>query len=107
MGKLYFSNSIHEGMFCHTKNDILEEMWDRGLNELIVYEAIRELHTPYFFCKHYNEIGLTIEGEIGCGKECEGYKPRNGKSGCCQHRGFCYVRGNKFKLLIDGKRSSI
>ncbi len=42
------------------------------------------------------------EGEP-CGKECGDYEPRNGKSGCCRFRGYCYEAGPEFKLSIDGK----
>jgi hypothetical protein len=79
-------------------------MKERGLSEIIVSEAIRELKTEYFFCKAVGGIGIKGEDYESCGKECRTYKPRNGKSGCCKHRGFCYTpAAQKFILKSNGR----
>lgn len=100
--KLYFSNEIDEEM-AYTKSFLIEEMKERGLSEINISEAIRELGTDYFFCKAVGEVGMRGEAYEPCGKECKLYEPRNGKSGCCKHRGFCYVPSEEeLTLKING-----
>jgi hypothetical protein len=96
--KVYFSE--FEEDYAYTKEDILEQMKERGLDEVEVSQAERELKSEYFFCKAAGEVGLKSEG---CGKICPDYIPRNGKNGCCKHRGFCYTPGKEFILSITGK----
>lgn len=99
--KLYFSDFDEE--FANTIPVIIEEMKERGLSEINVSEAIRELGTDYFFCKAVGEVGMRGEAYEPCGKECKLYEPRNGKSGCCKHRGFCYVPSDVgLTLKING-----
>jgi hypothetical protein len=43
----------------------------------------------------------------GCGKVCDEYEPRNGKSGCCKHMSFCYEPGREYLLTIDGRLTEI
>lgn len=100
--KLYFSE-FQEEFACHIV-DILKEMKERGLTEIEVSQAEIELKTDYFFCKAVGEVGEKGES---CGKQCDLYKPRNGISGCCKFRGYCYAPGKEFKLTIDGKLTAI
>jgi hypothetical protein len=102
--KLYFSDFDEE--MSYTLDNIIEEMKERELTECKVFEAIRELKTHYFFCKAVQECCDKID-DNPCGKNCNDYEPRNGKSGCCKHRGFCYIPGNEFKITIDGKLTTI
>jgi len=54
------------------------------LDELTLYEAQRLQDVDgFFWCRFYEEPMDKTEG--GCGKNCEGYKPRNGFNGCCRH----------------------
>lgn len=103
--KLYFSDEINAEM-AYPKTYLISEMKERGLNEIYISEAIRELKTDYFFCKAVGEIGMVGYGH--CGNECEDYEPRNGIKGCCKFRGYCYVPGEKrFILKNNGKISLI
>lgn len=99
--KYYFSNIDEEN--CWTKKYFLEEMKEQGLTELQVNLAERVLRTNYFFCKAVGLVGEKGNEFDLCGKNCDLYKPRNGKSGCCKHRGFCYEPGKEFILNINGK----
>lgn len=94
--KLYFSELDDE--YAYTKNHLLEQMTCRDLSELQVFEAKRELHSDYFFCRSIGEIMEKSPIGEACGKNCESYDPRNKKSGCCKHRGFCYTPGPESKL---------
>lgn len=54
-----------------------------------LYEAIPSDIEDFFFCRDTAEVS-----EIGsCGRFCEGYAPRNGKSGICKHKGRLYTAG--------------
>jgi len=103
--KLYFSNEINAEM-AYPKTYLISEMKERGLREIYISEAIRELDADCFFCKASGEVG-TKEETI-CGRLCEDYEPRNRKNGCCRFRGFCYVTGEKrFILKNNGEISPI
>lgn len=93
MRKLYFKDGADE--FCHDEEYFLDEMACEGIDEMIVFEADKMMHSDMFFCKKYRCVG-----EVGnCGKECSDYNPRNDKSGCCKHRGFCYENTGISKTL--------
>jgi len=67
----------------------------------MVTEAVRVTGEGFFYCKKYNAAGITADS--GCGKLCEFYEPRNGKSGICKYWGYTYEEGiNKYKLFITG-----
>ena len=52
-----------------------------GLPEIALYEAIPVEFPGFFWCRHSDQMG-----EAGvCGADCEGYTPKNGRSGCCRH----------------------
>lgn len=99
--KLYFSDFDEE--MAHSKEWQLERMEEEDLTYLEVYEAKRELGTNYFFCKAVGLIAEHGDGFDDCGKSCKDYQPRNGRSGCCKHRGFCYEPGQELFLKSDGK----
>lgn len=85
---------------CYTLDYHLEYMEEHNLETLDVYEAKVEYGTGYFFCKHFDEVD-----EVGrsCGKICDAYRPRNGKSGICTHHGNIYERTD-IKITLTRKR---
>lgn len=97
--KLYFEN--HDSEFCYSIDHFLKQMIEKGQTEIDLYEAIRELKTDHFFCKAVGEFEMKGDGYESCGKECEDYIPRNGKSGCCIHRGYCYVPDKLVTISIN------
>lgn len=99
--KTYFSKLSEE--FSQTKKWLLEEMKEYGITELKVNEAKRIIGGDFYFCKAFDAMGEKGSFDYdGCGRICDEYTPRNGKSGCCKHRSFCYKPGKKFILTIDG-----
>lgn len=100
--KLYFCSKINED-FAYSKQFFLKKMKEQNLKELVISEAVRELRTDIFFCKAAGEAGERGDDYYSCGKLCKDYLPRNGKNGCCKHRGYCYSPGDEFILGIDGK----
>lgn len=98
--KLYFSDFDEER--AYTLDYIIDEMKERELTECEVSIATRDTDKSYFFCRAVQEVCVKPPEGEPCGKECCDYEPRNGKSGCCKFRGYCYEPGKKFKLSIDG-----
>jgi len=90
--KYYFQKDDNR---CYPLKRHLNNMKENDIEEMVVFEAVRQTGSDYFYCKFFKEVGEVGEG---CGKECEEYKPRNGKSGRCLHSGSIYEYG-KQKIL--------
>jgi hypothetical protein len=85
---------------CYKLDAHIDYMLFHGINDMDLFLAKRETNAPYFFCKHFGEVG--DKSESLCGKFCKGYQARNGKSGACKHYGFTYEQTDKcynLKLL--------
>ena len=94
--KYYFENEDAEG--CFTKEHFIDEMKHNGLTEMEVMEAVpqKSNETEYMWCNAIGEVG-----EKGnCGKMCENYLPRNGKSGICANQGRLFKAGEKVTLKL-------
>lgn len=94
--KYYFINTYDEN--CVSKEAVIEHMKLNNLTELEVNEAER----LYIDCEAWCKV-VGLPTEIGeCGKQCEDYKPRNGKSGCCVHysKVFYECSDKTVKLLL-------
>ena len=93
--QLYFKEFDSE--MCYTKEYFVSYINEKGLKELEVYEAEKEKCSGVFWCK-INFFYGDDSAEY-CGKQCDNYKPRNGKSGCCKHyTTTLYTKGKKIKL---------
>jgi len=93
--KYYFKHSDSE--LCYSENYFQERMKEYGLNELEVFEAIPDKFDGIFWCKEHLFSGDGTKDY--CGKQCDEYKPRNGKSGCCIHHSTkMYEHGNQVIL---------
>ena len=94
--KLYFCKDIDERI-CSTKDYWLCEM---ETETVVLINAIRVNIADSFFCQYSNDVGEKGD----CGKFCDVYQPRNGKSGCCKHHGFLYEQGTESYILYkNGK----
>jgi hypothetical protein len=92
--KYYFINQHDEN--CTSKEGVIEHMKLLGLSELEVNEAER----LYIDCEAWCKV-VGLPTEIGeCGKQCEDYKPRNGKSGCCLHYSKVFYECSEKKVKI-------
>lgn len=74
-----------------------EYMKEEGIPELTIVRAKPDFGSGYFWCKAVDAVGEVSEG--GCGKMCEHYKPRNGKSGRCKHSGYVYDQTDEMRVL--------
>ena len=92
--KYYFRNEDCER--CYTLDYHMEQARADGLTEIELFTAIPEKVKGIIWCKAVDECG---EGGC-CGKQCEHYDPRNGKSGICKHQGKLYTPDEKVKFLV-------
>ena len=84
-----------EDDICTSKSGVKDYLTENGLLEIEVFEAKRITNDVYFFCKKYNDSFLKGV----CGNYCDGYIPKNGKSGCCLYFRNCYeCKTKKLKL---------
>jgi len=94
--KLYFEGENEE--HCYSLDAVKAHMEIYGWEEMELYEAKRQEADGFFYCRYYFNIGERDNGE--CGKHCDGYTPRNGKSGCCTHYSLkLYEPGKKVVLV--------
>ena len=86
--KFYFRDNDE---CCYAKEYHLSDAKDEGLKEVELFEAIPEKVSGMFWCRAVSES--TEEGY--CGKQCDEYSPKNGKSGMCRFKGYFYQKGKK------------
>lgn len=89
-----------DSMYCYPLDTIIynAKTWERLKvgDKIEVYEAVKIKVPQFLWClKH----GMSERGM--CGKQCQDYKPRNGKSGCCKFVGNMYEHGAKVTIIID------
>ena len=95
--KYYFRNEASE--MCYTLNYHMEQARDDGLTEIELFTAIHVKVEGIIWCEAFDKCG-----DNGCcGRQCEDYKPRNGKSGICKHQGKLYVPDEKVKFLVKSE----
>ena len=81
--KSYFRNIDDE--FCYPLQKHLDDAKEEGLETIELYEAIPDDSIKgFFFCNHF--VMVCEKEKDTCGRICEGYAPRNGKSGMCKHQ---------------------
>lgn len=92
--KFYFRNADAE--ICYTLEYHLSNAKDEKITTIDLYVAIPDKDPHIFFCKAVQQCA-----ETGCcGSHCEQYKPKNGKSGMCLHKGRCYLHGEKVTFKV-------
>lgn len=94
--KFYFRGEFDE--MCFRLHYHLSDAKSEGLTEIELFEAIPEKVGGMFWCRAVLEP--TEEGY--CGKQCEEYEPKNGKSGMCRHKSNTfYGRGPKEVFKVN------
>jgi hypothetical protein len=99
MSKYYLDDENSET--CHPKDHFTDKMFDEELSEITVFEAVRDVGSGVFYCREHGEVGDS--GDANCGKECNKYKPRNGRSGICKSHSPSYRWGKKVTMKSNGK----
>jgi hypothetical protein len=94
---LYFEEE--DGELCYTAEQIKERA-EPGIKEIEVFQAIEYKEKGLFWCKTYK---ICVENsQKTCSKQCEGYKPKNGKTGCCKaYTRTLHSHGKKVILKIE------
>jgi hypothetical protein len=94
MSKYYFRTEDSE--MCYTLDYLLEQAKEAGLTEIELLTAIPQKVEGMIWCRAVD--GCGEKGE--CGKQCDSYKPRNGKSGICREQGRLYEPDKKLKFQV-------
>ena len=98
--KLY---SKGEDERCYSIKSLIKDMKSDGLEKIEIEEVSRDYHSGISYCKKDHEFYEKGYEDYPCGKKCDNYLPRNGKSGCCKHSRFTYSGfGKYFTLHVDG-----
>jgi len=93
----YFASRYDE--FCYPLSYFKELLeLDGEWEEMKLYKAVRSYVPGWFWCHFFGAVGDKSEGT--CGKLCDGYAPRNKKSGCCKHYSLImYECSDEFIIL--------
>ena len=99
--KRYFETV--DAKLCYPESYFQDEMRDNGLTEMTVLEAIpmKSSETDYMWCKENEAAGEKGE----CGRFCDAYEPRNGKSGMCKHQGRLNDFGEEVILKFNSRKA--
>lgn len=81
---------------CYQRKHIIDMMREDGITEKEVFKAITEKVEGYFWCRESSDIGESGQ----CGKICEAYTPKNGKTGMCKYQGKLYAPGEEVTIKI-------
>lgn len=95
--KYYFAKGFDwDEANCYTLDYWREYLKDNEMDEIALIEATPDKDKDHFYCREFGYIcGSTSDDDNPCGRHCEGYDPKNGKSGCCRHRTHCYETTDK------------
>jgi hypothetical protein len=96
MSKYYFESELHE--FCSPLSYFLDKAKENGDATVELFEAVPCRVPIIGWCNEYETI---VESE-DCGKTCEQYSPKNGKSGMCKHKSLTLFECGK-KVKVDVK----
>ena len=101
--KYYFESSSDE--ICYSESYFLEMMVENKTSAIELYEAIPEKIEGIGYCLKYCEV--MEQSENPCGKHCDHYNPRNGKSGICRSwTNTVYSHGEKIvlKTILENEK---
>lgn len=93
--KFYFETEDSDE--CFNKKHFVDQLKESGEKQITVFEAVPDnINTEWMYCRAVGEVGLKTE----CGRYCEDYSPRNGKSGICKHQGKLHLAGEEVIIKI-------
>lgn len=94
--KLYFASFDME--MARTKETWIDIAKLNSKTEFELIEAKPIKDAGFFWCREFEFAGE--KSEVGCGKYCPSYSPRNGKSGCCKHYSTTFYEPTEKKETI-------
>ena len=95
--QFYFKNEDAE--VCYTEEYFKNYMEQEGITKIEVMQAVPDKEKGIFWCKH--EAFCGDDSSESCGKQCNAYAPRNGKSGCCKYyTTTIYLHGELITLRL-------
>ena len=96
--------------YFYSKKEIRKAMKETNVNKIEIDRACIDHVYETFYCKAdaTSYPYYADNGERNCGKECDNYSPRNGKSGCCRHMRPSYLGcGEYYTLYANGKMEKL
>lgn len=100
MSNPFYFDSLDAEM-CYPLSHHKDNMRFDGVTEKVLYRAKPMPLSDGFWCKEYDEVGE--DSKDCCGLQCDGYAPRNGKSGRCRHHRHCYEHGDVVTIKLKDK----
>lgn len=98
--EFYFGSEDDEK--CYTLDYHIAEARSENLKEVVLFKAEKYTVKDVFWCRSEGEV--TESGY--CGKQCENYEPRNGKSGMCKHRSNIFYQPGERVVFKVHKNST-
>lgn len=101
---MYFKKGKEE--MCYDLETIRDHMRIDHIKELQVFEAEIDIGTGTFYCSKFGGVGDN--SDMGCGKTCDEYAPRNGRSGICRYKRNTYSQTDRLvwiKLKADDQKN--
>lgn len=100
-----FDHSDGEGLSMYPLAYHLEVLLQDALTHVRLYPAVMQKGTGDFWCTEHDFVGnsrMVSSDYDRCGRACNEYEPRNGKSGRCRHSAPVYDTAPAVLLLRDG-----
>lgn len=97
MSKYYFSDNKEE--MCYTIKGHKQQMIENRETERTVFEAEKSGENDWFYCIAIGYVGIKPPQGDPCGRQCDLYEPRNGKSGCCKSFRKLYISSDKSRVI--------
>lgn len=100
-----FDHSDGEDLLCRPLSFHLEVLLEDVLTHVRLYPAVMEKGTGDFYCDEFDFVGNSRMASADyhqCGRACDAYAPRNGKSGRCRYSKPVYDTAPAVLLKRDG-----
>lgn len=99
MNELYFGSK--DDIMAYSLDQFKDQMKEEELTEMTVYKAEKYKDDDYFWCREFLDYGE--KGQDTCGRWCDKYNPRNGKSGCCTHYSTIFYNPTDEQVILTNE----
>lgn len=104
MPRYYFNadeiDAGHDETLCYSLAHHIDLLAMDQKSEVRLYPAQRIVGTGDFWCSEFDFWGEKGDAYKPCGKACDAYEPRNGKSGSCRHSGHLYDSDHTKPIIL-------
>ena len=99
--QFYFASK--QDKICYPKNYFLDLMEYEGWHEMTVFKAEPHKVEGLFWCRFFDDH--ADKEDDPCGKQCRGYAPKNGQSGCCKNYSLKFYEPTDEVVVFKNKKS--